>query len=240
MKCSTSTAWLIVRAMGSSSFSSCQRGYQSRPSRPGWPEAASSVWIACADKAHSRLTVTEGLCSCRGSCTLSAKLGRDHGGKVCGVGQGGGQRRCCAHELRGGREDGHGAEPPWLSASLMCGRRPRRRCSVVPGGRGVGCPAQNCHQAASRHIRTPEASGSARSATRARAAASGRGAPSRLRWRGRARPWASGIVKRAQCEKTPPGHSLGRIVAGWRHVAALAVPTRLPSMPFLLTMPPRG
>ena len=44
----------------------------------------------------------------------------------------------------------------------------------------------------------------------------------------------------AQCEKTPPGHSLGRIVAGWRHVAALAVPTRLPSMPFLLTMPPRG
>ena len=43
-----------------------------------------------------------------------------------------------------------------------------------------------------------------------------------------------------QCEKTPPGHSLGRIVVGWRHVAALAVPTRLPSMPFLLTMPPRG
>ena len=29
-------------------------------------------------------------------------------------------------------------------------------------------------------------------------------------------------------------------VAGWRRVAALAVPTRLPSMPFLLTMPPRG
>ena len=49
MKCSTPTTWSPVRATGSSFSSSCQRGYQPRPSRSGWPGAA---WIACADKAH--------------------------------------------------------------------------------------------------------------------------------------------------------------------------------------------
>ena len=49
MKRSTSTTWSPVRATGSSSSSSCQRGYQPSPSRSGWPGAA---WMACADKAH--------------------------------------------------------------------------------------------------------------------------------------------------------------------------------------------
>eukprot|EP00964_Phaeocystis_antarctica_P152392 scaffold120262_cov33-Phaeocystis_antarctica.AAC.1 len=50
MKCSTSTIWYLVRVAGSSSSSSCHKGYQPRPSRLGWPGAA---WIACADKAHT-------------------------------------------------------------------------------------------------------------------------------------------------------------------------------------------
>ena len=37
MKCSTSTTWYLYRAAGSSSSSSCVRGYQPRPSRPGSP-----------------------------------------------------------------------------------------------------------------------------------------------------------------------------------------------------------
>eukprot|EP00964_Phaeocystis_antarctica_P076720 scaffold47449_cov110-Phaeocystis_antarctica.AAC.1 len=37
MKCSTSTTWCLVRDTRSSSSSSCQRGYQPRPSRPGCP-----------------------------------------------------------------------------------------------------------------------------------------------------------------------------------------------------------
>ena len=45
----TPTTWSPVRATWSSFSSSCQRGYQPRPSRSGWPGAA---WIACADKAH--------------------------------------------------------------------------------------------------------------------------------------------------------------------------------------------
>ena len=49
MKRITSTTWSPVRDTGSSSSFSCQRGYQPRPSRPGWPGAA---WMACADKAH--------------------------------------------------------------------------------------------------------------------------------------------------------------------------------------------
>jgi len=37
VKCSTSTTWYLYRAAGSSSSSSCVRGYQPRPSRPSWP-----------------------------------------------------------------------------------------------------------------------------------------------------------------------------------------------------------
>ena len=47
VKCIISTTWYLYRAAGSSSSSSCQRGYQLHPSRPGWPGAA---WIACADR----------------------------------------------------------------------------------------------------------------------------------------------------------------------------------------------
>eukprot|EP00964_Phaeocystis_antarctica_P137396 scaffold101943_cov32-Phaeocystis_antarctica.AAC.1 len=46
VKCSTSNTWYLDRAAGSSSSSSCVRGYQPRPSRPSWPGAA---WMACAD-----------------------------------------------------------------------------------------------------------------------------------------------------------------------------------------------
>eukprot|EP00964_Phaeocystis_antarctica_P041457 scaffold23696_cov27-Phaeocystis_antarctica.AAC.1 len=45
MKCTISTIWYLFRAAGSSSSSSCHRGYQPRPARPSWP-------VACADKAH--------------------------------------------------------------------------------------------------------------------------------------------------------------------------------------------
>ena len=50
VKCIISTTWYLYRAAGSSSSSSCVRGYQPRPSRPSWPGAA---WMACADKAHN-------------------------------------------------------------------------------------------------------------------------------------------------------------------------------------------
>ena len=51
--------WSPVRATGSSSSSSCQRGYQPSPSRSGWPGGEQRGWPA--PTRHTRSTVTEGL-----------------------------------------------------------------------------------------------------------------------------------------------------------------------------------